>query len=175
MEDILLRLIASSYTMYYMAHSAHWNVFGPYFIQYHEFFGEIYQDVFNQVDTLGEYLRILNNKAPTMDLRELLNSSDIDNGGTLKSIEISSILSALISANKKMADLYMELYKVSTQNNRQGIANYASERIDYHDKIAWMLKSSNSKSEETLEQSGNEQGGRERVAKTKFSQFVQQK
>ena len=53
MNDIIseLRLIlALSYHMYYKAHSSHWNIEGADFPQYHEFFGDIYEAVYDSID-----------------------------------------------------------------------------------------------------------------------------
>ena len=37
-------VLANVFIMYFKAHAAHWNVEGPMFSQYHEFFGDLYDE-----------------------------------------------------------------------------------------------------------------------------------
>jgi starvation-inducible DNA-binding protein len=57
-------LLANATVMYYKAHQFHWNIEGAEFTQYHEFFGDLYTDVYNSVDPIAELLRKLDDYAP---------------------------------------------------------------------------------------------------------------
>jgi starvation-inducible DNA-binding protein len=140
MESILNQLIASSYSFYFLTHSAHWNLIGIEFIPYHKFFGEIYQEVFDQIDILAEYLKINNFTAP-ISLSDTLKQSKIST--ILNKNKINLILNQLIIENRKLIDLFNELYQTATKNNKQAIANYAASRLDYHEKLDWQMKASN--------------------------------
>ena len=57
------------------AHGYHWNVEGPLFTQYHAFFKEIYEDVEDTIDTIGEWLRKFDVVAPyTLEEFTMLNN-----------------------------------------------------------------------------------------------------
>ena len=62
--DKLKELLASTFSLYLKAHNYHWNVTGPNFAQYHEFFGDFYEEVHGSVDTTAEEIRKLGGFAP---------------------------------------------------------------------------------------------------------------
>ena len=57
-------ILATSFSFYLKAHNYHWNVTGPNFTQYHEFFGDIYTDVWESLDTTAEEIRKLGSFVP---------------------------------------------------------------------------------------------------------------
>ena len=57
-------LLANTTVMYYKAHQFHWNVEGIEFTQYHEFFEDIYTDVYGSIDPIAELLRKLDDYTP---------------------------------------------------------------------------------------------------------------
>jgi starvation-inducible DNA-binding protein len=46
-------LLADAFTMYVRAHGYHWNVIGSDFPQYHDFFGDLYQEIHGSVDVIA--------------------------------------------------------------------------------------------------------------------------
>ena len=42
----------------------HWNIEGRDLPAYHDFFGDVYDDLWAQTDTLAEFIRQLDEKAP---------------------------------------------------------------------------------------------------------------
>ena len=67
MEKLIASLkvaLGNTFIMYFKAHSYHWNVEGMFFTQFHDFFGDIYEDVYGAVDPLAEELRKLDAYAP---------------------------------------------------------------------------------------------------------------
>ncbi|MEY4332169.1 MAG: hypothetical protein RLZZ196_907, partial [Bacteroidota bacterium] len=71
MDKIIVMLrqyLANSVVFSNTAHGFHWNVEGPLFTEYHEFFGEVYEDVNGTIDTIAEWMRKFNEKSPyTLD------------------------------------------------------------------------------------------------------------
>ena len=61
----LRELLGNVYGMYFRAHSAHWNVEGPNFAEYHGFLGTFYEAVFDQTDAIAEHIRALGSYPPT--------------------------------------------------------------------------------------------------------------
>jgi starvation-inducible DNA-binding protein len=72
----LQNLLGNEYLMYYKAHTYHWNVEGIEFSQYHEFFGELYEDVYGAVDPTAENIRQLDVYAP-VSLASAINPANL--------------------------------------------------------------------------------------------------
>jgi len=53
----LKKVLADTFGMYFKAHAYHWNVVGPDFSQYHDFFGKLYEELFGAVDAIAEHIR----------------------------------------------------------------------------------------------------------------------
>lgn len=132
--------LANHFVAYFKAQSYHWNVEGVHFTQYHEFFGELYQDFYGQVDPLAEYLRILGDYAPA-SLMELYNYKTISED-SVKPETLMGMIGTLGATNQELINNLNKLFEVATAANEQGIADYAAARLDAHKKHAWMLRSS---------------------------------
>jgi len=60
-----LAVILSDTVAYkFAAQGYHWNVKGPNFYQFHEFFGELYEDAEGAIDPTAENIRKLGFEAP---------------------------------------------------------------------------------------------------------------
>jgi starvation-inducible DNA-binding protein len=143
MEELKLSLkiaLANTFVMYYKAQSYHWNVEGINFSQYHDFFGDIYEDVYGAVDPLAEELRALNEFAP-YSLMDLYTYKTVQEDETLPT-SVVDMLSSLQVANQEVIDSLNNLFKKSNEQNEQGLADLAAARLDAHKKHAWMIRSS---------------------------------
>lgn len=140
LADELKVLQANVFAMYSQAHGYHWNVEGPLFKQWHAFFLEIYEDVYDQIDTISENIRKLGDKAPfgaetwMRDATVAVNSSE-----NLSAIQM---VSELIATNRAIITQLMHIFVVADEQNEQGIANYIAERIDKHQFWNWQLTAS---------------------------------
>jgi starvation-inducible DNA-binding protein len=143
MEELKLSLkiaLANTFVMYYKAQSYHWNVEGINFSQYHDFFGDIYQEVYGSVDSMAEELRALNEFAPH-SLMDLYTYKTVQEDETLPT-SVVDMLSSLQVANQEVIDSLNNLFKKSNEQNEQGLADLAAARLDAHKKHAWMIRSS---------------------------------
>lgn len=143
LQDILREVIANKFILYFKAHSYHWNVEGRNFPQLHEFFGDLYAEVFGAIDTAAEELRALDVYAPA-SLMELYNYKTITED-TAKPDSSDTMLLNLAVANAEVISSLNRLFAAATSANQQGLADFAAGRIDTHKKHAWMIKSSISK------------------------------
>jgi starvation-inducible DNA-binding protein len=116
---------------------AHWNVMGPDFAQYHEFFQEIYEDVYSAVDPFAENIRRLGAMAPSklVEFASMTNVEDTEVG--YMCIELTK---DILSANSAVLDHLKRAFKVAEMFDEEGIANFIAERIDMHSKWDWQLK-----------------------------------
>jgi len=138
LADSMKKLLASSYAFTIKAQYFHWNVEGPNFSEYHEFFGKIYEEVYASIDATAEYIRTLDSYAPgSFDrFKEL---SIIPDQTMVPRAEL--MFAELLSDNNLMLDLLRECFKIAGDENEFGIENFLAERIDAHAKHGWMLKS----------------------------------
>lgn len=135
--DTLRKIISDSYVLYFKAHSFHWNVEGADFAQYHEFLSNFYTEVFESIDSYAELIRTTDQYAPT-SLARLLDLSSIE--------EMSSIPEAveMLRILRKDNDLFLAMlvaaYDEAEKAGEFGISNYLQDRIQAHEKHAWMLR-----------------------------------
>jgi starvation-inducible DNA-binding protein len=143
MDDLKLALkilLADTFVMYFKSHSYHWNVEGIEFSQYHDFFGDLYEEVYGSIDTTAEELRALDEYAP-MSISEMYDFKTIEED-TTRPILIADMLTNLQTANNAIISNLNKLFALATEQNEQGVADFAAGRIDIHKKHGWMLRSS---------------------------------
>lgn len=136
-ED-LKKIFASNYAFYLKAQYYHWNVEGPNFPQYHEFFGKIYEEVGTSIDKMAEHIRALDAYAPG-SFKRLIELSDIDGDDTI--ISGLEMASRLLADNDKMTPMLIAAMKKAEEVDRFGTANFLQDRIEAHRLHAWMLRS----------------------------------
>lgn len=136
-EDLKV-LLASSYSYTVKAQFFHWNVEGSDFAQLHDFFGNVYQEVYATIDTNAELIRQLDSYAPGSfgRFREL---STVDDQPKVPRARM--MIEELLEDTNKMTDLTKRMFTVAEEENEQGIADFIAGRIDAFAKHAWMLRS----------------------------------
>ena len=115
---------------------AHWNVMGPDFPEFHEFFGEIYEDIDGSIDPFAENIRKLGAISPSR-LFEFARMSNIED--TEVGYMCIDLAKDILVANAVMLNGLKRAFDVANQANEQGIANFIAERIDMHEKWDWQL------------------------------------
>lgn len=139
LSDSLKVLLASSYVFAIKAQNFHWNVEGPNFPQYHEFFGNLYEEVNdNCIDQCAEHIRTLDVYTPA-SLTRFNELSIIQDQVKIPRSEL--MFEELYNDNLKLCELLVECFDVANSENKQGIANFIAERQAAHDKHGWMMRS----------------------------------
>lgn len=135
--ESLAECLGNAVVLAFKAQGHHWNVMGPDFTQYHDFFGEIYEDVYGSIDPLAENLRKLGALAPyrLSEFASLTSIEDMECG-----CSPMSMCNDLFVANNMMIDCLKETFAAADAANQQGIADFIAGRIDMHQKWAWMLR-----------------------------------
>ena len=136
LAQALAKLLGSTVVAQYMAHGFHWNVKGPEFTQFHDFFGEIYEDWSGTEDRVAEYIRALGYDAP-YSLQQFDMLSCIESRPAAG--DPMEMASYLYEANIMLHNCVEDIFNLATAINNQGIANFAAERMDAHQKLSWML------------------------------------
>lgn len=138
LADDLKTLLATEYAFVIKAQLFHWNVEGPDFGELHDFFGEIYQDVYDAIDPTAEYIRTLDEYTPG-SFERFQELSEIS--GQTKIPRARLMLEELLTDNVTMIGLLNRVFESSQAERQEGIANFIAERIDAHGKHGWMLRS----------------------------------
>jgi starvation-inducible DNA-binding protein len=133
-------LMANQTFMYFKIHTYHWNVEGIEFSQYHDFYSDLYQDIYGAIDPVAENIRKLGEFTP-ISMGELYNYKTVDENTTRVDL-IKDQLATLIVDNDKVIESLNKVFALATANNEQGLADFAAGRIDTHKKHGWMLKAS---------------------------------
>jgi starvation-inducible DNA-binding protein len=133
-------LLANATVMYYKAHQFHWNVEGVNFTQYHEFFEDLYTDVYESIDPTAELLRKLDEYAP-VSMDELFKYKTLKEENS-RVADLSGILASLLTANEEVLASLNKVFSLATKQNEQGVANFIADRIDTHKKHGWWLRAS---------------------------------
>lgn len=139
LADTLKTLLATAYALSIKAQNFHWNVEGQDFPQYHDFFGNFYEEVYNNtIDRTAELIRQLDSYTPGSILRyaELSQIQD-----QTKIPRAMLMMEELFQDNAIILDMYKQAFHVAEEADEQGIANFIAERIDAHAKWQWQLRS----------------------------------
>jgi starvation-inducible DNA-binding protein len=139
LSDTLKTILATAYALSIKAQNFHWNVEGQDFPQYHDFFGNFYEEVYNNtIDRTAELIRQLDSYTPGSILRyaELSQIQD-----QTKIPRAMLMMEELFQDNAIILDMYKQAFHVAEEADEQGIANFIAERIDAHAKHQWMLRS----------------------------------
>jgi starvation-inducible DNA-binding protein len=136
--EIMRKVLADTFAMYLKAHNYHWNVEGPNFPQYHDFFGKLYEELHGAVDPIAEEIRSLDAYAPGSFSRfmELTEIEDETNVPMAREMALK-----LLRDNDTVLNTLNIAFKLADQFDRQGLADFVAGRIDVHNKHAWMLRS----------------------------------
>ena len=134
----LSALLADSYTLYLMTHNFHWNVTGPQFNSLHNMFMDQYTEQWNALDIIAERIRALGVLAPGSyeDYEKLTTIPAVK--GKPKALEMVTLL---VSAQEATARTARKLFATVDKANDQPTADVLTQRIDVHEKTAWMLRS----------------------------------
>lgn len=140
-------VLADSYTMYLKAHGYHWNLEGDYFPMFHDFFGDIYSEVYGSIDDTAEQIRQIQGRA-IHTLLELDKNRTVSDTAVTDVTNCTAMLSDLMSANQLVLASLMRAYELADTNKEFGLANYLQDRMMAHKKHAWMLRSTLNKAGE---------------------------
>lgn len=140
-EDLIEKMktvLGTAFSLYLKAHNYHWNVTGPNFGEYHNFFSDYYTAVHASVDVYAEHIRILDSFVPGSLKRfsELTNISD--------EIAVPSpkfMFVRLAADNLLFTSLLKEAHSIADTMNERGLVATLETQIQYHEKMQWMLKS----------------------------------
>ena len=134
----LAALLADSYTLYLMTHNFHWNVTGPMFNTLHLMFMAQYTEQWNALDLIAERIRALGVAAPGTykEFVKLASIKEVE--GVPKATDM---IRHLVAAQEATARTARKLFPLVDAANDQPTADLLTQRLEVHEKTAWMLRS----------------------------------
>ena len=137
--DGMATLLAETYTLYLKTHKYHWNVTGPMFQTLHKMFEDHYNDLAVAVDEIAERIRVLGEKAPG-SYQEFTKLSAVKGDAGFQ-VAAKDMIKALLQDHEQVARTAKTILPILEGANDEGTNSLLGDRIEYHEKVAWMLKS----------------------------------
>jgi starvation-inducible DNA-binding protein len=134
----LSRLLADTYVVYLKTHKLHWNVEGPMFQTLHQMFMEQYTETWNAIDLVAERIRSLGHYAPGTYAEYLKLARVKETAGVPKAEQMVKLL---IDGQEAIVKTAREVLPVAEGANDQPTLDLLTQRMQVHEKNAWMLRS----------------------------------
>ncbi len=138
----LAAFFANSYILYVKTQNFHWNVEDPRFYALHKFFEEQYEDFEEAIDVIAERIRGLGAKTPG-SLAEILKLATIKESGN--NLSADEMIKTLIRDHEAIIEQIRPQIHLDQEDNDEGTADLLIDRLRFHEKTLWMLKSHLSK------------------------------
>lgn len=134
----LSRLLADTYTLYLKTHNFHWNVTGPMFVTLHTLFEQQYTELAIAVDDIAERIRALGVVAPGSyaQFAELTKVSE--ETGTPNADEM---IAQLVEDQETVVRTARSIFPIADAAGDETSADLLTQRLQVHEKTAWMLRS----------------------------------
>jgi len=136
--DGLSRLLADTYSLYLKTHNFHWNVTGPMFQTLHAMFETQYDELAIAVDLIAERIRALGHYAPGSytDFQKL--SAIPETSGVPSATDM---IRELVQGQETVVRTARSLFPAVEAAHVEATADLLTQRIQLHEKTAWMLRS----------------------------------
>ena len=135
----LKNVLADNYALYLKTQNYHWNVEGPNFQGLHLLFEEQYTDLAGAIDTVAELIRGLGEKAPgTFDT--YIKRTSIKSGNENASAQ--QMIQDLLESQTLIQKTLQQCLEIAQKAGDEVVAGFMIERLTFHRKASWILKSS---------------------------------
>lgn len=122
----------------FILHGYHWNVLGPDFGEFHEFFSTLYEDVDDSIDGLAENILKIGYPAPYL-LADYLEMSSISEP-RLDGTSVEEMLVSALRIMERLEASHTEAFHIAENHDRQGLMDFLAGRIDMYAKWVWQVK-----------------------------------
>lgn len=136
--DGLSHLLADTYTLYLKTHNFHWNVTGPMFQTLHLMFETQYTELAMAVDLIAERIRALGSPAPGT-YRDFARLSAVKEPTGVPSAQ--DMIRQLVHDQETVVRTARSIFKTVDQASDEPTADLLTQRMQVHEKTAWMLRS----------------------------------
>lgn len=134
----LSRVLADTYTLYLKTHNYHWNVTGPMFQTLHLMFETHYNELALAVDLIAERIRSLGHYAPG-SYKAFAKLSVIAEADGVPAA--TDMVRDLVVAHQLVAKTARSVFPAAETAADQVTMDLLTQRLQVHEKTAWMLRS----------------------------------
>ncbi|MBW4519818.1 MAG: DNA starvation/stationary phase protection protein [Scytolyngbya sp. HA4215-MV1] len=134
----LSRVLADTYTLYLKTHNFHWNVTGPMFQTLHLLFETQYTELALAVDVIAERIRALGFPAPGT-YSDFARLSSIEETSGIPNAE--DMIRLLVEGQEAVVRTARSIFPTVDQVHDEPTADLLTQRMQVHEKNAWMLRS----------------------------------
>lgn len=134
----LSTLLADTYTLYLQTHNFHWNVEGPMFQTLHLMFETQYNELALAVDLIAERIRALGHYAPGTyaEFAKLSSIKEIPG----EKLSATKMIETLVHGQETVARTARSIFAVVEKASDEPTADLLTQRLQVHEKTAWMLR-----------------------------------
>jgi starvation-inducible DNA-binding protein len=134
----LSHVLADSFTLYLKTHNFHWNVTGPMFQTLHLMFEVQYNELWLALDLIAERIRALGHPvSATPKTLEKLSSIKSEEGVP----KATAMIQSLVKGHEAVARTARAALETADKANDQPTVDLLTQRLQVHEKTAWMLRS----------------------------------
>lgn len=134
----LARLLADTYTLYIKTHNFHWNVTGAMFQTLHQLFEGQYMELAEAVDLIAERIRALGHYAPGSYTQFAQLSSIREEMGV---VDAKEMMTQLLEGQETIVRTARSIVPTVTDAHDEPTLDLLTQRMQVHEKNAWMLRS----------------------------------
>lgn len=134
----LSKLLADTYILYLKTHNFHWNVKGPMFNSLHLMFETQYNELWTAVDLIAERIRALGQPAPGTYAEFMQLASIKETPGVPHAKDMIKIL---VEGHEAVIHTAKQAFPVAEKASDEATLDILTQRIQTHEKTAWMLRS----------------------------------
>jgi DNA-binding ferritin-like protein len=118
-------VLSDTFNLYISTQHYHWNVEGENFGEYHNFFGDIYEFAYGNLDKVAEQIRVQGKKVK-------LSQTEITDASNSKEMMYNTIeLLNRVTLSAETASMSADT----------GLRNYLEDYVDQLSKLRWMAES----------------------------------
>ena len=137
----LSQFLSDSFTLYLKTHNFHWNVTGQMFNALHTMFEVQYTEQWTALDDIAERIRALGYNAPGSYAEFIRLSSIAEEPGLTEAADWREMVRQLVVGNEAVCRTARRVLKVSDDAGDDPTVDLMTQRLQTHEKYAWMLRS----------------------------------
>jgi starvation-inducible DNA-binding protein len=136
----LNQCLANTFEMYQRAHGMHWNVEGINFPLYHDFFGDIYTEIYGAIDQFAEEIRACGDYA-IFGTKAFSLTNQLPECECTDMTDVKTMLQSLQECNTVVVNCLNSCFSLAEVDNCQGLMDFLAGRLDAHTKHGWQIAS----------------------------------
>lgn len=136
--NTLTAVLKNSYALYYKTQNYHWNVGGPNFVSLHQLFEEQYEALKDQIDTVAELIRGLDQKV-TLSLEDIQSGNDLD--PVKYEANATDMVRDLVNGHAAVERALSASLAAANEAGDEVVAGFVADSLTKHRAAKWMLRS----------------------------------